>query len=172
MFFNRHRRLGTQVGHGVWQTLRDASLSSSLGSKGFFDPPPDFFKDSYVSGFIIGAINGALIAGAKGSGWSSRKKGEFMLCALEVIDSSKTVEKILLGDASVENKSLHIEGNNDGVSVSLAVYNGLKSDDPNQKVVIAREMVDMFAGTLGSNGGLAGALITLTIVDYLKKRWG
>ena len=95
-----------------------------------------------------------------------------MLCALEVIDPSKTVEKFLLGDSSVENKSLHIEGNNDGVSVSLAVYNGLKSDDPNQKVVMAREMVDMFAGTLGSNGGLAGALITLTIVDYLKRRWG
>ena len=170
MFFNQHRRLGTQVGHGVYQTLQTASLSSSLGSKELSDPPPDFFQDSYVSGFVIGAINGALIAGAKGSGWSTRKKGEFMMYALEVVDPSKTVAKILLGDISVENKALHIEGTNDGMSVSLAVYKGLKPDDPNHKVEMAREMVKMFSGMLGPKGDLAGALITLTIVDYLKRR--
>lgn len=172
MFFSQHKRLGAQTGQGVWQTLQTASLASSLGSKGFFDPPNDFYFDSYISGFVIGAVNGSLIAGAKGSGWSSRKKGEFMYSALEVVDPSKTVAKILLGDLSVSDQSLHAEGNNDGMSVSLAIYNGLKPDDPDPKVVMAREMAEMLSGTLGSNGDLGGALIALTIQKYMAERWG
>lgn len=172
MFFSQHKRLGTQTGQGVWQTLQTASLTSSLGSKGFFDPPSEFYFDSYISGFVIGAVTGSLIAGAKGSRWSSKKKGEFMMCALEVVDPSLTVAKIFLGDLSVSDQNLHAEGNTDGLSVSMAVYNGLKPDDPDPKVVMAREMAEMFSGTLGSKGDLGGALISLTIQKYMAERWG
>ncbi len=172
MFFSQHKRLGTQTGHAVWQTLQCAALTSSLGSKGFFDPPSDFFRDSYVSGFVIGAINGSLLAGAKGGHWSTRKKGEFMMHALNVLDPSRTIMGILMGDISVNSQALHAEGNNDGMSVSFAVHQSLKPDDPDPKVMMARDMAAMFSGMLGANGDLAGAMITVTIEDYMKKCWG
>jgi hypothetical protein len=121
---------------------------------------------------VIGAINGALIAGAKGAYWSTRKKGEFTMHALEVVDPSNTVGSLFLGDIAPSDKALHAQGIKDGASVSLAVHNGLRPDDPDPKVVMAREMVTMFPGTLGGQRGLAGALLTLTIEDYMKKRWG
>lgn len=172
MFFNKHKRLGTESGQGVLQILQTAMLASDRRYGVSLVPPSDFYFDSYVSGFAIGAVTGSLIAGAKGSGWSSKKKGEFMLCALEVVDPSLTVAKISLGDLSVSDQSLHAEGNTDGLSVSLAVYNGLKLDDPNPKVVMARQLAEASSGTLGSKGSLGGALISLTIQEYIKRRWG
>ena len=74
MFFNRHIKQGKQLGHTTLQMIASASLGSAINSDGDFDPPEDFYKDSYIAGFVLNVVGLGISFGLGGANWASTKK--------------------------------------------------------------------------------------------------
>ena len=116
MFFNRHIKQGKQLGHTTLQMIASASLGSAINSDGDFDPPEDFYKDSYIAGFVLNVVGLGISFGLGGANWASTKKGECTLYALNEIDTGGDLKKALLRQMPLDEVLLE-KGLQDGATV-------------------------------------------------------
>lgn len=167
MIFGRHKSYGREVGSRVLSTLQLAAMETRLSRSGTFQPTTELFMDSYVAGFIIGSVTASLIA-AGGANWSVTKKGEFALNAFGVIDQSDTLGKITRKELAVSSQDLFDEGQKDGTTYILVIAKKLKLEDNDQKLVMARELVEFSGGLFD----LPNAVLSVTLQLHLEKHWG
>ena len=167
MMFGRHKSYGREVGSRILNTLQLAAAGARLCRYGTFQPTIELFMDSYVAGFVIGSLTASLTA-AGGANWSVTKKGEFAMNALGVIDTSDTLGKILSNELAVSSQDLFDEGQKDGTTLVLVMAKKLKLEDNDQKLAMARDLVEFSGGLFD----LPNAVLSVTLQLHLEKHWG
>ena len=173
MFFNRHIKQGKQLGNTTLQMITSASLGSAINSDGDFDPPEDFYKDSYIAGFVLNVVGLGISFGLGGASWASTKKGECTLYALNEIDTSGDLKKALLRQMPLDEALLE-KGLQDGATVMGLTYQKLKADDPDPKVVEAKKLAKDLTTSMPNNTyneNLATAALAVTLREYIQGKW-
>ena len=173
MFFNRHLKQGDEIGEVALTMLKTATLGTSVNPNEVFNPPPDFFLDSYVVGFLTSYVGWAMDFGLGSANWSTTKKGECIVRAFAVIDPKLNLQKGLLKEIPLE-ETLHARGTNDGTSVMLMTFGKLRADDKDPKVIEAKELAEKMASSTPQQTAqehLPNTAALVTIRQYIQEKW-
>ena len=173
MFFNRHLKQGDEIGEKTLTMLTTATFGTSLNPNTVFNPPTDFFLDSYVVGFLTSYVGWAIHFGLGGANWSTTKKGECIGRAFAVIDPSLNLQKGLLKEIPLE-EALHTRGGNDGTTVMAITFGKLRADDEDPKVIEARELAEEMANFMPQQTAqehLPNTAALVTIRQYIQEKW-
>jgi len=173
MFFNRHLKQGDEIGEMTLTMLKTATLGTSVNPNEVFNPPPDFFLDSYVVGFLTSYVGWAMDFGFGSANWSTTKKGECIGRAFAVIDPSGNLYKGLVKKIPLE-ETLHARGGNDGTTVMAITYGKLRADDEDPKVIEAKGLAEEMASSMPQQSAqehFPKTAYLVTIRQYIQEKW-
>lgn len=174
IFFNRHKKIGKDIGKSLKQTILQAFQISGK------TPPTSIFLDEYIYGFINASVTNLMFYVFGGKNWDTQKKGECMAEAFQAVDI--LLYEYHLQEAAdpkrfkdLQNNSKNFKnGMNDATTLVGVTYGFLKPDDPDPVLKKAKKLaanIDDFLDMPGStkNSKLGGAVLTLTLHNYIKK---
>ena len=172
IFFNRHKKTGKDIGKSVRQTVIQPF---QIYGK---EPPDSFFLDDYIYGFVNASVTNLMTYVFGGKDWSLQKKGECIAEAFKTIDILLYEYHLqVLADPErfkdMPNSSKKFKKGMDDATTLVGVsYGFLKPDDPDPVLKNAKKIAaatgDLLPGST-NNSKLGGAVLTLTLHDYIKK---
>ena len=174
IFFNRHKKIGKEIGKSVRQTMLQAF---QIYGK---EPPESFFLNEYIYGFVNASITNLMGFVFGGKDWSLQKKGECIAEAFKTIDILLYEHHLqVLADPErfkdMPNSSKKFKKGMDDATTLVGVsYGFLKPDDPDPVLKKAKKLAsktDDILNMPGStkNSKLGGAVLALTLHNYIKK---
>jgi hypothetical protein len=183
--FNRKQKISDQISTAVMGTIRLCfSTSKYLDARGVFQAPYEFWKDSYIVGFVYGLSGYFLNFDFSGSSMKVEDKGEIMIRTMMGICKNDYKQALSLVKQSAAFKDAAFEL---GLEHSLLAYGAasgrLRDDEPSTIITLARELAktqhEMNIGmseTLGlspasTNSSLGMAVIQLTIMEHIKRKY-
>tara|TARA_B100001248_G_C27261097_1_gene398465 strand:- start:130 stop:663 length:534 start_codon:yes stop_codon:yes gene_type:complete len=172
IFFNRHKKTGKDIGKSVRQTVLQAF---QIYGK---EPPKSVFLNEYIYGFINASVTNLMVYVFGGKDWNNQKKGECIAEAFKAIDIllyeyhlQQAANPERFKDLPKRSKDFK-KGMDDATTLVGVSYGFLKPDDPDPILKKAKKIAaatgDLLPGST-NNSKLGGAVLTLTLHDYIKK---
>lgn len=181
MFFNKKKKSAKEISHAVRNSLNVAFLHSNYMDReaGAISFPDNFWKDSYVIGFVHSLCGGFLHYVFGGANMSAEKKGEIIVLAFQDICQDEWLNTLQTANQLAVSKSdvSFNKGSNDAATLFGTTFGLLKAGDNDPVLVEARELAkglangEVFPGAPEDKQLLATSVALLTINKHIRENY-